>query len=65
MRSARSNFQIKMSLKLEDTSRGFCGSVLVQTILKLLVGKTMQGIIFEHLKEDIALIRKEKTNRGH
>ena len=25
----------------------------------------MQNIIFEHLKEDITLIRKEKTNHGH
>ena len=25
----------------------------------------MQNIIFEHLNEDITLIRKEKTNHGH
>ena len=40
-------------------SWGFHGC-LVQTILKLVV-----GLIFEHLKEDIILIRKQKTNHGH
>ena len=41
----------------EITPREFRGG-LVQTILKLLV-------VFEHLKGDITLIRKEKTNHGH
>ena len=43
------------------TPRGFCG-VLVQTILKLVVGNQTHP---EHLKEDITWIRKEKTNHGH